>query len=253
MPAACRSSCRTACSASWSIAACRRPTAKPGGRSRAPPRRIRPSCSTTRRRAAFSKAARSSACSARRSSAARPTSRSPARTAATPSILRASHDGYADRFSVIHQRALKLAPAGNRIDGEDLFVAGRRRHASRRTSPDEFAVRFHLHPSVKANKLTDGHGAMLMLPNRDVWTFNAYEDRVEIEESVYLVRHRRAAPRRADRDLRPRPQGAARALDLRCHVASSGAVRREPHSAATSPNCRCDAPSSRPRAASPAR
>ena len=27
---------------------------------------------------------------------------------------------------------------------------------------------------------------MLMLPNREVWTFNAYEDRVEIEESVYL-------------------------------------------------------------------
>ena len=53
--------------------------------------------------------------------------------------------------------------------------------------PDEFAVRFHLHPSVKASKLTDGHGAMLMLPNREVWTFNAYEDRVEIEESVYLA------------------------------------------------------------------
>ncbi len=28
---------------------------------------------------------------------------------------------------------------------------------------------------------------MLMLPNRDVWTFNAYEDRVELEESVYLA------------------------------------------------------------------
>ena len=52
---------------------------------------------------------------------------------------------------------------------------------------DEFAVRFHLHPSVKANQLTDGHGVMLVLPNRDVWTFNAYEDRVEIEESVYLA------------------------------------------------------------------
>ena len=34
--------------------------------------------------------------------------------------------------------------------------------------------------------LTDGHGAMLMLPNREVWTFNAYEDRVDLEESVYL-------------------------------------------------------------------
>ena len=54
-------------------------------------------------------------------------------------------------------------------------------------APDEFAVRFHLHPAVKANKLTDGHGVMLMLPNRDVWTFNAYEDRVELEESVYLA------------------------------------------------------------------
>ena len=28
--------------------------------------------------------------------------------------------------------------------------------------------------------------AMLMLPNREVWTFNAYEDRVDLEESVYL-------------------------------------------------------------------
>jgi uncharacterized heparinase superfamily protein len=100
-------------------------------------------------------------------------------------ILRASHDGYADRFKVIHQRALKLAGDGNRIDGEDLFASTEGDMIPQEV-PDEFAVRFHLHPSVKANKLTDGHGAMLMLPNRDVWTFNAYEDRVEIEESVYL-------------------------------------------------------------------
>jgi uncharacterized heparinase superfamily protein len=100
-------------------------------------------------------------------------------------ILRTSHDGYADRFKVIHQRALKLALAGNRLDGEDLFVATDGDMIPPEVS-DEFAVRFHLHPAVKANKLTDGHGAMLMLPSRDVWTFNAYEDRVEIEESVYL-------------------------------------------------------------------
>jgi uncharacterized heparinase superfamily protein len=100
-------------------------------------------------------------------------------------ILRTSHDGYADRFRVIHQRALKLALAGDRVDGEDLFVAtdGDMIPAS---ISDEFAVRFHLHPSVKANKLSDGRGAMLMLPSRDAWIFNAYEDRIEIEESVYL-------------------------------------------------------------------
>ena len=28
---------------------------------------------------------------------------------------------------------------------------------------------------------------MLLLPNKDVWTFNAYEDRIDIEESVYLA------------------------------------------------------------------
>jgi uncharacterized heparinase superfamily protein len=100
-------------------------------------------------------------------------------------ILRASHDGYADRFKVLHQRALKLAQDGSRLDGEDLFVATEGDMIPQNIQ-DEFAVRFHLHPAVKANKLTDGHGAMLMLPNREVWNFNAYEDRVEIEESVYL-------------------------------------------------------------------
>ena len=100
-------------------------------------------------------------------------------------VLRTSHDGYGDRFKVIHQRALKLALNGARIDGEDLFVATDGDIISPEV-PDEFAVRFHLHPSIKANKLTDGHGAMLMLPTRDVWTFNAYEDRIELEESVYL-------------------------------------------------------------------
>jgi uncharacterized heparinase superfamily protein len=101
-------------------------------------------------------------------------------------VLRASHDGYADRFSVVHQRALKLASEGNRADGEDLFVAADGDAISARV-PDEFAIRFHLHPSIKANKLTDGKGIMLMLPNREVWTFTAHEDRVELEESVYLA------------------------------------------------------------------
>jgi uncharacterized heparinase superfamily protein len=101
-------------------------------------------------------------------------------------ILRASHDGYADRFKVIHQRALKLALAGNRVDGEDLFISTEGDMIQQDVA-DAFAVRFHLHPSVKVNKLTDGHGAMLMLPSREVWTFNAYENRVEIEETVFLA------------------------------------------------------------------
>ncbi len=101
-------------------------------------------------------------------------------------ILRASHDGYAARFGIVHQRAVRVALDGNRLDGEDLFVSPEG-DLPPANMPDEFAIRFHLHPFVKANKLTDGRGVMLVLPNRDVWTFTAHEDRAELEESVYLA------------------------------------------------------------------
>jgi uncharacterized heparinase superfamily protein len=100
-------------------------------------------------------------------------------------LLRASHDGYLDIFDVIHQRALLLSPDGRRLDGEDVFTPAK--GESIPAGRDQFAVRFHLHPTVKANRLADGHGAMLMMPNKEGWIFNAYEDRVDIEESVYLA------------------------------------------------------------------
>ena len=43
-----------------------------------------------------------------------------------------------------------------------------------------------MHPSVKANRLSDGRGVILLLPDRELWTFNSYGEPVQIEESVYL-------------------------------------------------------------------
>src|SRR5215510_7412692 len=100
-------------------------------------------------------------------------------------VLRASHDGYVDDYGVLHQRALMISADGKRLDGEELFTAMHGDEAL--AGQDQFAVRFHLHPMIKANRLSDSHGAMLLLPNKDVWTFNAYEDRIDIEESVYLA------------------------------------------------------------------
>jgi uncharacterized heparinase superfamily protein len=101
-------------------------------------------------------------------------------------VLRASHDGYAGPFGILHQRTWRLSPDGRSLDGEDVFApaSGDKLPGGGR---DEFAVRFHLHPAVKASRLTDGHGAMLVLPNREVWTLEAYEDPVTLEESVYLA------------------------------------------------------------------
>ncbi|MEA2948415.1 MAG: hypothetical protein QOI40_3745 [Alphaproteobacteria bacterium] len=103
----------------------------------------------------------------------------------TGMMLRASHDGYVDLFNVIHQRTLLLASDGQRLDGEDVFMPAKGDVVP--AGRDQFAVRFHLHPTVRATRLSDGHSAMLLMPNKEVWTFNAYEDRVDIEESVYLA------------------------------------------------------------------
>jgi uncharacterized heparinase superfamily protein len=101
-------------------------------------------------------------------------------------VLRAAHDGYADRYGILHERTVVLSADGTRLDGEDMFLAADG-GPQVRTSHDQFAVRFHLHPSVKATRLTDGHGVMLMTPSKEVWTFSAHDDRVELEDSVYLA------------------------------------------------------------------
>jgi uncharacterized heparinase superfamily protein len=99
-------------------------------------------------------------------------------------VLRAAHDGYADH-GIVHERTVVLAADGTKFEGEDMFLAAN--GSQIRTSHDSYAVRFHLHPSIKATRLTDGHGVMLMTPNREVWTFSAHDDRVELEDGVYLA------------------------------------------------------------------
>ena len=100
--------------------------------------------------------------------------------------LTVSHDGYADAYDVIHQRALRLSPDGRALDGEDSFAP-----AAGATLPvdkhDEFAIRFHLHPAIKANRLSDGRGVILLLPDRELWTFTTQGETVQIEESVFLA------------------------------------------------------------------
>ncbi|HZD90146.1 MAG TPA: heparinase II/III family protein [Pseudolabrys sp.] len=99
--------------------------------------------------------------------------------------LRASHDGYVPVFSTVHMRAVRLSADGRMLDGEDSF-AGADGQALPAKVPDEFAIRFHLHPAVKASRLSDGYGVILLLPDREVWTFNTFGDQVQLEESVFL-------------------------------------------------------------------
>ena len=128
-------------------------------------------------------------------------------------VLRAAHDGYADRFGVVHERTLMLAADGTRLEGEDLFLAADG-GSQLRTGQDRFAVRFHLHPSIKATRLTDGHGVLLMMPNQEVWTFQRRRGSRGARRQRLSCRQRWPAPRRANRHQRPRAVGAARRLEL---------------------------------------
>src|SRR5262249_45149318 len=101
-------------------------------------------------------------------------------------ILRASHDGYASDCGVIHTRAVRLSADGAAVDGEDVFTPADNRKSPGRGG-DEYAIRFHLHPAIKANRLADGRGVMLLLQDRELWTFATLADSVEIEESVFLA------------------------------------------------------------------
>jgi uncharacterized heparinase superfamily protein len=107
-------------------------------------------------------------------------------TEGAATILRAAHDGYAERYGIIHERFVSLSDDGNTLDGEDIFLPATGT-ALPENALDHFAVRFHLHPAVRVNRLTDGHGAVLLLPNKDVWNLDAHEDEVALEESVYLA------------------------------------------------------------------
>ena len=99
-------------------------------------------------------------------------------------LLTMSHDGYLKKFGVIHRRVLMIAQDGSRLDGEDTLA---KPPGVSFRGDDDYALRFHLHPTVKASRLSDGRGVMLVLPNRDVWTFEARDQKVDLEDSVFLA------------------------------------------------------------------
>jgi uncharacterized heparinase superfamily protein len=100
-------------------------------------------------------------------------------------LLSASHDGYLPRFGVIHRRVLMISHDGTRLDGEDILSPPPKGRFKGHDA--DFALRFHLHPAVKASRLPDARGVMLILPSHDVWTFEAFDEEVDLEDSVFLA------------------------------------------------------------------
>ncbi len=101
-------------------------------------------------------------------------------------ILRAAHNGYARKFGVLHRRTLALFANGTRLEGEDAFLPadGRRQP---RGAHDEYVLRFHLHPAIRARQLGNSQGAVLVMPDRELWTFTVSDGEINLEDGVYLA------------------------------------------------------------------
>ena len=91
--------------------------------------------------------------------------------------IAATHDGYRENFGLTYARQLFLAADGEDMRGEDRLT-GR--------AGSNFAVRFHLHPSVQAALVQDGTAALLRLPGGAGWRLRAAGAEMSLGESIYL-------------------------------------------------------------------
>ncbi|WP_315926059.1 heparinase II/III family protein [Mesorhizobium sp. SP-1A] len=97
----------------------------------------------------------------------------------------ARHDGYAQRFGIVHERELILSGNGDVLTGRDRFLnsAG---GALRDNDRDFVTVRFHLHPDIALFR--DDHGRfVLTAPGAERWSFTCAEVMPDVEESIYFA------------------------------------------------------------------
>jgi uncharacterized heparinase superfamily protein len=104
-------------------------------------------------------------------------------------LLALRHNGYVDRFRILHERQLSLSDAGDRLEGIDSFVNPSGQPANR-GGKDFFAIRFHLHPNVRASLSNDHHAVVMELPDGETWEFETDGPEIAIEESVLLSDNR---------------------------------------------------------------
>jgi uncharacterized heparinase superfamily protein len=107
--------------------------------------------------------------------------------------VKASHDGYAASYGVVHHRTLALARDGAALYGEDRLTADGKIALHDETP---VAARFHLHPDIKAESDGDAAAATLVTPAGQSWRFEANGRTIAIEESVFFAAPGR--PRRSN-------------------------------------------------------
>ncbi len=99
--------------------------------------------------------------------------------------LTLGHNGYVDRYRIVHERHLVLSNAGDHLEGIDTFLLPNGKPVGR-SGKDAYAIRFHLDPGVHAVLIDDGRAVHLELPDGESWAFETDALDLAIEESILM-------------------------------------------------------------------
>lgn len=97
----------------------------------------------------------------------------------------ATHDGYRERFSLMHRRTLTLSASGRRLIGIDRLEGSKRSVRLRHDLP--FAIHFHLHLDAACRGSRESPAAEIVLKDGQVWSFSVEGAAMSIEESTYFA------------------------------------------------------------------
>jgi uncharacterized heparinase superfamily protein len=110
-------------------------------------------------------------------------------------LLELSHDGWARKFHLRHERRLFMGTGLDELRGEDRLTPlgeAAAAESGRRFIP--FLIRFHLHPEVSASLARDGRSALLRAEGDAVgWRLRSDAREMAVEASIYMAD---GAPRR---------------------------------------------------------
>lgn len=100
-------------------------------------------------------------------------------------VLAGSHDGYLQRFGLMHFRRIELSIKGNVVEGLDRLEPPQGRLRLKADLP--YAIHFHLHPDCRCERLPERGTCRIRVQDGQIWTFSTDGGDVSIEDGLYFV------------------------------------------------------------------
>lgn len=98
--------------------------------------------------------------------------------------LQGRHDGYRDKYGLLHRRYVFVDTEGKNLRGIDELIRPMRHKGPTPKQPVPYAARFHLHPDVRARWI-EHQVALLETPGGQKWRLRTDAPEIAIEPSIY--------------------------------------------------------------------